>query len=199
MFQMLVRHGFDIRRHALSLLTNGDLGWIQILNFVLPGLLVVAGAFGMRRALRWGRDGTWGPLLLVVHGLGLIGAEKGLLPSGNGSFGRLQRARETTERLNEYTKKGPEARLDDGLFDVDGHEDEEEYQDQNNHRKILPLKLVAQMVEPALVPIEQDQLRGATRRSEQPESSETSGLLSRSTSENSLCGIHRTSWKGPAC
>ena len=55
MFQMLVRDGFDIRRHALSLLTNGDLGWIQILNFVLPGLLVIAGAFGMRRALRWGR------------------------------------------------------------------------------------------------------------------------------------------------
>jgi Protein of unknown function (DUF998) len=43
MFQMLVRDGFDIRRHALSLLTNGDLGWIQILNFVLTGLLVIAG------------------------------------------------------------------------------------------------------------------------------------------------------------
>jgi len=28
MFQMLVRDGFDIRRHALSLLTNRDLGWI---------------------------------------------------------------------------------------------------------------------------------------------------------------------------
>jgi hypothetical protein len=108
MFQMLVRDGFDIRRHALSLLTNGNLGWIQILNFVLTGLLVIAGAFGMRRALRWGRGRTWGPLLLGVHGLGLIGAEKGLFPSGNGSFGRLQRARETTERLNEYTKKGPE-------------------------------------------------------------------------------------------
>jgi hypothetical protein len=57
MFQMLVRHGFDIRRHALSLLTNGDLGWIQILNFVLPGLLVIAGALPPRPFLA-----TRGPL-----------------------------------------------------------------------------------------------------------------------------------------
>ena len=36
--QMLIRPGFDIRRHELSLMSNGDLGWIQISNLVLTGL-----------------------------------------------------------------------------------------------------------------------------------------------------------------
>lgn len=74
LFQMLIRDGFDIRRHALSLLANGDLGWIQTANFLVAGLLVVLGAAGMRRVLRGGRGGTWGPPLLGLYGLGLIGA-----------------------------------------------------------------------------------------------------------------------------
>ncbi len=73
-FQMFIREGFDIRRHALSLLSNGDLGWIQIANFMLAGLLTIAGAVGMRRALAAGRGRTWGPLLIALYGLGLIGA-----------------------------------------------------------------------------------------------------------------------------
>jgi len=72
--QAFTRPGFDITRHALSLLSNGDLGWIQITNFLVTGLLVIAGAVGMRRALRSGRSRTWGPLLVGVYGLGLIGA-----------------------------------------------------------------------------------------------------------------------------
>ena len=72
--QMFIRPSFDIRRHALSLLSNGDLGWIQIANFVVTGLLVIAGALGMRRVLRGSPGGTWGPLLLGLYGLGLIGA-----------------------------------------------------------------------------------------------------------------------------
>src|SRR5262245_13279505 len=74
LIQIFIRPGFDIRRHALSLLSNGDLGWIQIANFEVSGLLVVAGALGMRRALRGSRGETWGPLLLGIYGLGLIGA-----------------------------------------------------------------------------------------------------------------------------
>ena len=34
--QILTREGFDMRRHPLSLLSNGELGWIQIANFLLP-------------------------------------------------------------------------------------------------------------------------------------------------------------------
>jgi len=72
--QALLRPGFDITRHDLSLLANGDLGWIQIGNFLISGLLVIAGAVGLRRALHTGRGRTWGPLLLAGYGLGLIGA-----------------------------------------------------------------------------------------------------------------------------
>src|SRR6266568_2795847 len=74
LIQALTRPGFDIIRHDLSLLANGDLGWIQITNLVLAGLLVVAFAVGMRQALYAGRGRTWGPILLGVYGLGLIGA-----------------------------------------------------------------------------------------------------------------------------
>lgn len=74
LIQTLTRPGFDLTRHEVSLLSNGALGWIQITNFVLSGVLVIAGAAGMRNALRSSLGGTWGPLLVGVYGLGLIGA-----------------------------------------------------------------------------------------------------------------------------
>ena len=72
--QMLTRDGFDMRRHALSLLSNGELGWIQVANFLVSGVLVIAGALGARRTLSPGRGGTWVPVLLATYGVGLIGA-----------------------------------------------------------------------------------------------------------------------------
>jgi hypothetical protein len=72
--EMLARSGFDLRRHDLSLLSNGPLGWIQVANFVVAGLFAIAAAVGMRRVLRSGRGRTWGPLLIAVYGLGYIGA-----------------------------------------------------------------------------------------------------------------------------
>lgn len=48
--QAFTRQGFDITRHAWSLLTLGDLGWIQVLNFVVTGLMVLAAAAGLHRA-----------------------------------------------------------------------------------------------------------------------------------------------------
>jgi hypothetical membrane protein len=71
--QMFIRPGFDIRRHALSLLSNGDLGWIQIANFIVTGVLLIAGAVGVKRAVQSGPAKTWGPLLLGLFGLGMIG------------------------------------------------------------------------------------------------------------------------------
>jgi hypothetical membrane protein len=75
--QMLTRDGYDITRHAASLLSNGELGWIQITNFVVTGLLTIAAAIGMRQALRaerGGRGSTWGPRLIGAYGVSLIGA-----------------------------------------------------------------------------------------------------------------------------
>jgi len=72
--QALTREGFDLSRHAWSLLANGDLGWIQITNFVAVGLMTVAAAVGLRRAAAPGRGGTWGPLLIAAYGVSLVGA-----------------------------------------------------------------------------------------------------------------------------
>ena len=49
--QAFVRDGFDLTRHPLSVLANGRGGWIQTVNFVLSGLMVIAAAVGFRRVL----------------------------------------------------------------------------------------------------------------------------------------------------
>lgn len=72
--QALTRDGFDMSRHAASLLSNGDLGWIQIATFIVTGLMSVAAAVGMRRAISAGRGRTWGPRLVGLWGAGLIAA-----------------------------------------------------------------------------------------------------------------------------
>ncbi|WP_439382436.1 DUF998 domain-containing protein [Amycolatopsis lexingtonensis] len=72
--QDYTRPGVNPREQPLSLLTLGALGWIQVTNFVVTGLLNVAFAVGIRMALRSGPGGTWGPLLIGGFGLGLIAA-----------------------------------------------------------------------------------------------------------------------------
>lgn len=74
LIQAFSRPGFDVRRHTLSLLENGDLGWIQVSTFLLTGLLFVACAVAMRGVLRGSRGGRALPLLIGVVGAGLIGA-----------------------------------------------------------------------------------------------------------------------------
>jgi hypothetical protein len=72
--QALTRDGFDIRRHPLSVLSNGDLGWIQVGNFVVSGLLVLAAAIGLGRAMTAGPGRRWGPGLIAGYGVGLLAA-----------------------------------------------------------------------------------------------------------------------------
>lgn len=74
LIQMAIRPGFDITRHSLSLLANGNLGWIQTLNFLITGALLIAGAVGVKRVVRSGRGSRWAPLMLGLYGLGLVGA-----------------------------------------------------------------------------------------------------------------------------
>lgn len=70
--QALSRDGFDLARHDMSLLANGPWGWIQVANLVLAGLMSIAAAIGVRRALHGGRGGTWGPRLIGLYGAGLV-------------------------------------------------------------------------------------------------------------------------------
>jgi hypothetical protein len=70
--QMYTRTGFDIRRHAISTLTLGDMGWIQSVNFIVTGMLAVLAAIGMHGLLRREQGGKWGSLLIGIYGLGMI-------------------------------------------------------------------------------------------------------------------------------
>src|SRR5438874_7546457 len=72
LIQDYTRPAFDPRLQALSLLSLGDWGWVQIVNFVLAGVLNLLYAVGLWRRLHPGRAGTWGPLLIGAYGLGLI-------------------------------------------------------------------------------------------------------------------------------
>lgn len=65
----LLREGFSLRRHASSQLALGDWGWVQSINFVVAGLLVLALAIGARRVIKGEVGGLWGPLLLGVFAL----------------------------------------------------------------------------------------------------------------------------------
>jgi hypothetical protein len=65
------RSGYELTRHDLSLLANGPLGWIHITVLVLTGLMTIAAAVGLRRALP---EGKWGPRLVAGYGIGMVGA-----------------------------------------------------------------------------------------------------------------------------
>jgi len=61
--------GFDITKHEVSLLLLGNLGWLQMINFILVGLLSISCAIGLKQALKTGRASKWGPILLGVFGM----------------------------------------------------------------------------------------------------------------------------------
>jgi hypothetical protein len=67
--QGLFRDGFDFSRHALSHLVNGPWGWVQTLNFILTGSMVIAAAVGIARVLGQERAMCW---LLSVFGVGML-------------------------------------------------------------------------------------------------------------------------------
>ena len=71
--QMPARPGFHPARDAVSLLSLGHLGWIQVVNFLVTGALYVACATGMRHLVRSGPGRRWIPALLYVCGAGIAG------------------------------------------------------------------------------------------------------------------------------
>ena len=62
--------GFDLSRHSWSLMENGPFGWIHSGVLVLSGLMVIAAAMGIGRALKLRAL----PVLLSVFGAGQVGA-----------------------------------------------------------------------------------------------------------------------------
>jgi hypothetical membrane protein len=74
--QVATRDGFDLTRHPLSLLSTGSLGWIQIANFVVAGMLLLAGASIL--------PGRWAPRLVRAAGAGMIAAGLLVMDPGMG-------------------------------------------------------------------------------------------------------------------
>ncbi|MEV6911069.1 DUF998 domain-containing protein [Amycolatopsis sp. NPDC051071] len=82
--QAAVRDGFDLTKHPASMLSNGDAGWIQVTNFLVSGVLLIAGAIGLSRVLEPGRGSVWGPRLLGLFGVSLLFAAVFKADPGNG-------------------------------------------------------------------------------------------------------------------
>ncbi|MPZ52392.1 MAG: DUF998 domain-containing protein [Acidimicrobiia bacterium] len=74
--EAIVREGFDISRHSLSLLANGSGGWVHSTMMVLTGLLTVLGVIGLSRILADDKP-KWGIRGLAIYGLGV--AASGLM------------------------------------------------------------------------------------------------------------------------
>lgn len=72
--EAIVRDGFDIRVHSLSLLANGAGGWVHTAMLVGTGLLTVLGALGLATAFPTGQRSRWAVGGLAVFGLGVAAA-----------------------------------------------------------------------------------------------------------------------------
>ena len=68
------RIDYSAWHHFVSSLSLSARGWVQIANFLICGVLVLCFAIGLRRVLHPGKGSTWGPILLGIFGLCLIGA-----------------------------------------------------------------------------------------------------------------------------
>lgn len=72
----LLATGYDPMRHPISAIAIGDIGWIQVVNFLVSGTLLLSFAAGLR--LLRPSISVWGPVLIGLAGIGLIGA--GIFP-----------------------------------------------------------------------------------------------------------------------
>ncbi|GHG08426.1 DUF998 domain-containing protein [Streptomyces filamentosus] len=102
--QGLARDGFSSTRNAISRLALGEAGWIRTVDFLLAGVLLTGAAVGLRKVLRGGPGGTWGPVLVGVFGVSFwvaagfpadagagfpAGAAEETVMSGHGTVGHL--------------------------------------------------------------------------------------------------------------
>ena len=70
----LTRPGYSAWRNFVSQLATGPGGWVQVVNFLVYGALMVGFAIGLRRALVKGRASIAAPVLFVAYGLALVTA-----------------------------------------------------------------------------------------------------------------------------
>jgi hypothetical protein len=66
------RPGYSAWRNFVSQLATGDGGWVQVVNFIVCGMLMLGFGVGLRRALVEGRGSVAAPLLLGAFGFALL-------------------------------------------------------------------------------------------------------------------------------
>jgi len=77
--QSVLRQDHSLVEHPISALAAGTSGWVQNVNFLLFGLLMIAFAVGLHLAVRPSRWGWVGLAFLVLSGMGLMWG--GVFPS----------------------------------------------------------------------------------------------------------------------
>ncbi|MBL8655109.1 MAG: DUF998 domain-containing protein [Alphaproteobacteria bacterium] len=78
------RPGFDLERHAISMLSLGDGGWIMKTVFAVSGILTLAAALGFHNNLPAGWAAILAAVLIGAYGVGLIVAGIYDAPAGLG-------------------------------------------------------------------------------------------------------------------
>lgn len=68
------RADYNPLRHPISSLAIGEPGWTQTASFMITGLLTLAFALGLRRIFQSRSGSTWGPRLVGIIAIGLLGA-----------------------------------------------------------------------------------------------------------------------------
>ena len=82
--QVLLREGFDLRRHPLSQLATGGPGFVQITNFIVAGIGVLCLAVGAHRTVSDGVGRRWLAPLIAIFGVGLIASGIFVMDPENG-------------------------------------------------------------------------------------------------------------------
>lgn len=67
------RPGYNAWHHPMSNLALGPQGWVMTIALLVLGAGLSCFAIGLRRVLNPGRGSTWGPILIAVMGVALIG------------------------------------------------------------------------------------------------------------------------------
>ena len=69
----LIRANYEPMRHPISALALGESGWTQVANFFITGLLALALAYGLQRALQSRGGSKWVFILFYIVAIGFLG------------------------------------------------------------------------------------------------------------------------------
>ena len=78
--EIFIRPGFSIQRHAISMLSLGERGWLMAAIFIISGLLTLAFALGFWKA----SGAVFATVLIALYGAGLVLAGIFPAPAGMG-------------------------------------------------------------------------------------------------------------------